>query len=502
MAPRSFSIITGTLLCSFVIVPLLAVWRQADASASLGPAEWAALRFTILQAFLSALLSCFLALPVARALSRTQFPGRRLVIKLMGAPFILPVIVAILGLLAVFGQNGWLNAALRSLEMGSFSIYGLHGVLIAHVFFNLPLATRLILLGWATIPQERFRLAQHLALTPSARFRLIEWPMLRVVLPSAFAVIFVICLSSFAVALTLGGGPKSTTLELAIYQAFRFELDFAKVALLGLIQLGLSLSAAILALRIAHEDQLGIGFDRPIDCEARSVIQKFHDTLAIFLALMFLGIPLFLVLANGLSNLSSLPVAVWMAALRSVLIALGATVLCLLLALCLLSRSGEVLATLGIAVSPLLLGTGLFLIARPFLNPFDISLIVTLCVNALMSLPFAVRILRPEMIKIVSNFSRLSLSLGFSYRSWVRWVVWPRLRRPLGFAAGLTAALSVGDLGVIALFGDAERATLPFKLYQLMGSYRTEQAAGCASLLLILSFSFFWIFDFWGRSNA
>ena len=63
--------------------------------------------------------------------------------------------------------------------------------------------------------------------------------------------------------------------------------------------------------------------NRPIDCEARSVIQKFHDTLAIFLALMFLGIPLFLVLANGLSNLSSLPVAVWMAALRSVLIAGG-----------------------------------------------------------------------------------------------------------------------------------------------------------------------------------
>ena len=33
--------------------------------------------------------------------------------------------------------------------------------------------------------------------------------------------IFVICLSSFAVALTLGGGPRATTLELAIYQAMR-----------------------------------------------------------------------------------------------------------------------------------------------------------------------------------------------------------------------------------------------------------------------------------------
>jgi len=43
---------------------------------------------------------------------------------------------------------------------------------------------------------------------------------------------------------------------------------------------------------------------------------------------------------------------------------------------------------------------------------------------------------------------------------------------------------------------------LPLKLYQLMGSYHMEQAAGCASLLLILSFGFFWVFDFLGRRNA
>ena len=174
----------------------------------------------------------------------------------------------------------------------------------------------------------------------------------------------------------------------------------------------------------------------------------------------------------------------------------------MLLSLSLLNRSGEAIATLGITVSPLVLGTGLFLIARPYVNPFEISLWVTLCVNAVMSLPFAVRILRPEMSQVDANFRWLSASLGLSRLGWLRWVVWPRLRRPLGFAAGLTAALSMGDLGIIALFGDAERATLPLKLYQLMGSYRMEQAAGCASLLLILSFGFFWIFDFLGRRNA
>ena len=36
--------------------------------------------------------------------------------------------------------------------------------------------------------------------------------------PAATAIIFVICLSSFAVALLLGGGPRATTVELAIYQ--------------------------------------------------------------------------------------------------------------------------------------------------------------------------------------------------------------------------------------------------------------------------------------------
>jgi len=502
MAPRSISIITSALLCGFVLIPLFAVWSLAETSASLGPAEWTAVRFTILQAFLSAFISCFLGIPVARALSRTQFFGRGLVIKLMGAPFILPVLVAILGLIAIFGQNGWVNIVLSSLGIANFSIYGLQGILLAHVFFNLPLATRLILLGWATVPRERFRLAQHLALTPSARFRLIELPMLATVVPSAFVIIFVICLSSFAVALALGGGPKSTTLELAIYQAFRFDFDFAKAALLGLIQLSLSLTAAVLALGLARGDQLGIGSDHPIDFEARAVAQKIQDGAIIFLALMFLGIPLIWVLIDGISSLSSLPVTVWTAAMRSVLIALGATAICLLLALCLLNRNGEILATLGIAVSPLVLGTGLFLLMRPFFNPFDVGLIVTLFVNALMSLPFAVRILRPEMIQIEANFKSLSISLGLSRVNWIRWVVWPRLRRPLGFAAGLTASLSLGDLGVIALFGDAERATLPLKLYQLMGSYRMEQAAGCASLLLILSFGFFWLFDFWGRRNA
>ena len=41
-------------------------------------------------------------------------------------------------------------------------------------------------------------------------------------------------------------------------------------------------------------------------------------------------------------------------------------------------------------------------------------------------------------------------------------------------------ALSLGDLGVIALFGSDAVKTLPYLLLERMGSYRTADAAGLA----------------------
>ena len=69
-------------------------------------------------------------------------------------------------------------------------------------------------------------------------------------------------------------------------------------------------------------------------------------------------------------------------------------------------------------------------------------------------------------------------------------------------AAGLTAALSIGDLGVIALFADTDAATLPMQVLRLMGAYRTDQAAGAAVVLMALALALFWICDQRGRAGA
>ena len=502
MAHRAVAVVAGTLVAALTLGPVAAViWRGA-AWPALAPADWLAIRFTLVQAFLSALLSVLLAIPVARALARRRFLGRGLLVALLGAPFILPVIVAVLGLLAVFGQSGLLNSGMSALGLPPVTIYGLHGVVIAHIFFNLPLAVRMILQGWLAIPAERFRLAASLGLPGTQVARVLEWPMLRRVAPGAFAVIFVICLSSFAVALTLGGGPRATTVELAIYQAMRFDFDLGRASLLAVIQLSLALLAGTLALRVSDAAQFGLGRDRIAPRWDGGALAAFTDALWILLVSLFLLTPLAMVVLRGLPGLAMLGPDVWRAAAHSMLVALGSTLLCLVWALPLATRAGELVGLAGIAVSPLVLGTGLFLILRPWVNPLDFALVVTGIVNALVALPFALRILRPEAEAVRTDLARLGAALGLSGWAWLRFVLLPRLRRPLGFAGGLTAALSMGDLGVIALFADPDHATLPLKVYGLMGAYRMDAAAGAALLLLALSLAMFWLFDRGGRVDA
>ena len=483
-------------------------WRAPDAG-QLEPSDWAAIRFTVSQALLSALISVALAIPVARGLSRRQFFGRSVLITLLGAPFLLPVIVAVMGLLAVFGRSGWMSQALGLVGLPPIPIYGFHGVVIAHVFFNLPLATRIILQGWAGIPAERFRLAAQLGFRGADIARHLEWPMLKRAAPGAFAIIFAICLSSFAVALTLGGGPRATTVELAIYQAFRFDFDLGKAALLASIQLVLAGSAAMLALWASKgQSGFGSGLDRlAVRWDGATTSARITDFAVIALAGLFLLVPLLAVGMRGAAALPELPASVWYSAWLSIKVAtLSASLACLIslsIALAAVRFAWiEGVGLLAIAASPLVIGTGLFIVIFPVASPQDWAMVVTACVNAVMAMPFALRVLIPAVQDVSDSYGRLSIGLGLSRWSMLRLVILPRIRAPLGFAIGLAAALSMGDLGVVALFAGTDEATLPLQIYRLMGAYKMDPAAGAALLLALLSFGVFWMCDTWGRRYA
>ena len=502
MASRLISVTAALFLGLMIFGPLIVLILIADQNFIISKSDWAALKFTILQASCSAFLSVVIGWLLARSLARQNFRGKQFLILLLGAPFILPVLVAILGLLSIFGHKGLINLILATLGFDTLSIYGLQGILLAHIYFNVPLATRLIYQGLNSLPQERWRLGSTLSLEAFTRFRIIEWPIVRQIAPQAFGVIFVICLTSFAIVLTLGGGPSSTTLEVAIYQAIRFDLDFSKAAFLSLSQFILAGITVILAIWIiGNAPTLSGGLDRANNYLEVSKTSFFLDWLIIIIIGLFLTLPLGMILLKGLGNFSSLGPEIWEAAFFSIMMALTSTSICMIMACALSYKWGEVLGTLGIATSPLVIGAGLFLIIRKFDNPFDYALLVTILVNAVMGMPFAIRIIRPAAEDIRRDYAKLSKSLSLTPIGWTYWVFLPRLRKPIGYGAGLIAALSMGDLGIIALFGSSEFATLPLKIYQLMAAYRMDQAFSSAAVLVLLSFSLFFIFDYFGRQR-
>lgn len=499
---------TAIGLGALTLGPLAVVMMQAGGGGGITAADLAALRFTVTQAALSALASVACAVPVARALARRRFPGRRLAIAALGAPFLLPVIVAVLGLLAIFGRSGLINRGLEALGLPEVSIYGMGGVVLAHVFLNMPLATRMILQGWQAVPGERLRLAESLGFGPGAIFRHIEAPMLRDVLPGALLAVFAICLTSFAVVLVLGGGPGATTVELAIYQAVRFEFDLPKAATLAVMQVLACGAAVLLAGLFTVPSGFGAGLDRAVALPRPAGWRRLLDAAAIALALGFIAAPLLAVGFRGLPGLMALPSAVWPALAASLTVAVLAAPLAvgaaLLLALAVARgwRGLEPVAMLPMAGSSLVLGTGLFLLVFPFVSPARVALPVTVLVTAVMALPFAFRILLPEVRVLMADYGRLADALALRGWARLRWLILPRLRRPLGFALGLTGAMAVGDLGVIALFAAEKGATLPLVVQRLMGAYRTEAAAGAALLLVAAAFALFWICDWWGRHGS
>jgi len=496
------------IVAALVLAPVLALLSKATFGSGWAVSAWPSIRFTILQAGLSALISVAVAVPLARALMRRRFVGREIMISLLGAPFLLPSIVAVLGLLAIWGRSGIVSDALGAFGLGPLDIYGLNGVVLAHVFFNLPLAARMLLQGWQAVPAEQFQLAAQLGLTPRARSRLIEMPVLRGAAPSALLVIFMLCMSSFAVALALGGGPKSSTIELAIYQALRFEFDLAAAAQLAIVQLAIGLAAATFAFRFAKTTRFGGSLGGPARHWDSGPASRITDALTLGAAAIFILLPLFAILAKGISGLApGFPPGMLAAWGISVAIALASTALALTLALSIAhvvdsSRYGsriEAFVLLLLATSPFVIGTGLFILITPFVSPFALALPITALVNAALALPLMLRIIRPALGRVRANYGALADGLGLAGWSRFKLLTWPQIRPELGFAAGLAAALSMGDLGVITLFAPPDTQTLPLLMYRQMGSYRMDAAAGTALILVASSFALFYLFDKGGR---
>ncbi|NKB62608.1 MAG: thiamine/thiamine pyrophosphate ABC transporter, permease protein [Gammaproteobacteria bacterium] len=484
------------------------------------------IQFTLWQAALSTSLSLLFAFPLARALHRRpHFFGRSILLRLTSISLIVPTMVAIIGIVGVHGRSGLVNDFLGVLGFPRQDyLYGLNGILIAHLFFNVPLVTRLFLNGLMEIPQHQWRLASHLGVTGFNLVSRVEWPVIRGLIPGAAGIVFLLCFTSFAIVLALGGGPQSTTLEVAIYQALRFDFNLSTAVSLSLIQIVLCVALGFVFFSSSNGVKLQSehrpGFYRPdgdsIDSASSVpglIVPRLLDIAVILIATLFLLSPFLAVVLKVLHGkgfailahsgfLKALETSVLIAFVAGTIATVFALVIAQMVATLRLNTRyqsvaviPELVGMMALIMPPITLGTGLFLLFRSTTDISTLGPALVVGINVLFILPFALRILIPPVHQQKQRFDRLSQGLGMSGLNQWRWVFWPGLRKPLGYALAVTTTLSIGDMGVIALFGTDNLSTLPLLIYRLLGNYRLDQAAVVAVVLCLLCLIIFVIIE-------
>jgi len=165
-----------------VLLPLSAAFERA---ARLGPLQfWQvvstprvldSLRLSFGAALLAALINAVFGFIIAWSLTRTRFPGRRILDAMIDLPFALPTAVAGIALTALYAPNGWIGSLLA--HAGIKVAYTPLGVVVAMAFVSLPFVVRTLQPVLGDLDREVERAAQTLGASPLQSF-------LWVVLPS------------------------------------------------------------------------------------------------------------------------------------------------------------------------------------------------------------------------------------------------------------------------------------------------------------------------------
>lgn len=465
------------------------------------------------------------------------FPGRDLLLRLYRLCFIMPILIVIYAIISFYGYQGWIQIALKSLfgadMFPGWHIYGIGGIWLVMVFANFPYAALIFLSGFSAIHPNNRRLAAQLSFSLWQKIRWLYLPVMVRQVGGLGGLIFVLCFTSFAPVLILGGGPKYATLEVAIYQALRFDFDLGQTVFLSVLQIGSCLSFILILwisrrflpfwhhsqkqsqkqdMYLWRQNNVGQGPEKYVGHRI-SVFAIIWILLTTFLLMA----PLMTILADGargpVSTVLQMSVF-WQALLGSTMIALIASILAVLMSLIILFtlRAGleagyqadlllvsmnrlDRYALILLAFPPLTLSAGLFLVLRNGVPVLELGLYIAIIVQAILSIPYILKLIIPAFQQASQQYGPLARQLDLSFWARCRYVDGPLLCRPLGLAFGISAAFAAGDLAIISLFGSQDVQTLPLLLYRLSGAYRVDAAAVVAVSLIIFCLILFWLGD-------
>ena len=454
--------------------------------------------WTFLQAGVTCLAALGLALPVAWVLARLDFPGRGLTLRLLMLPFVVPTLVAALGVLALLGPRGLLSGVfgLNLQDTPWLLLYG-------NLFFNLCVIVRAGVDALEQVSASRVAAARTLGATPWRAFWRVEWPAIAPWLASALCLVFLYCFAGFGLALVLGG-QRYATIEVEIYTLVAHELKLSEAGALALIMLvltgGVALAYALVEKRLATPGRA----DRIARRHPQSVRQWAFVALAVFILLACCAAPLLAIVWRALaSGPAAWAVLVEEDSLHALWNSLrfsgSALVLSTLLGLthALAARRSVWLrasAFLPFVVSPVTVAFGLLLLYPQW----TASLPLLVAAYALLAYPFVAKAVGSALDSLPAHLDQAARTLGASpWRSFYRVtlpLIAPALRRGMAFAA----ATSLGEFAVTLFLSRPEWTTLTTLIYQrlsLPGAANLDAALMLACLLMSLALSAFLLID-------
>jgi thiamine transport system permease protein len=455
-------------------------------------------RFTVWQALWSTGISGGIGLGLGLYLGQMRF-GKAAILSrfLLSLPYGVPTVVASvawvswLGRSGIFAQLGW------NLDLA----YSPWAVILAHVFFNVPLVALLVAQARERVVGEELEIAQTLGSGFFSQLRWVIWPRIRWAFLSACSQVFVLCTMSFILVLILGGGPPVQTLETEIYSRLRLgSFDLAGASVVAIWELIITLLPWLLVLWLQ-------GRQRQIGSERVTRIKTIQMSWIAKMGVVFIGlfwiIPYLVIFTPRSFHFlfdsswrTQLMKPIWVSFQIAGLTAAIAVTTALSASFSLrtlrktrpgLHRIVNSLLALPGGVSILVLSLGLWFAYGRWVDPFDGSLILIAVLQAALFVPLAVKIFWPLTESERTSELEVARLLGASdFRAFFL-VEWPRWRGPLLTAWTTVMGASLGEVGAVSLFYSENRIPLPLFISRWMSQYRFEEAQLVGGILFLMS---------------
>ena len=470
--------------------------------------------FTLIQATLSAILTVIIGLPGAFLLTRFRFKGRPIIRAVLVVPFILPPIVVVTGFLHMLGPYGLVDSLLMTMTKSTESVFdlssGITGIILAHVFYNVPLVLLLVSAALERLDPDIEESAEILGASPFQKMKRIIMPHILPSILAAAILTFLFCFMSFPIVLALGKG-RINTIEVQIWEAFRFS-DYGEASSLVLIQILISLTLAYSYVKISKSDETTSGKTahvRPYQFSKLSRMQRILVLVYLVSIFVLVAGPFISIIRaafydpitneftlRGFSNLFALESGGdGNAFVNTIFYSTTATLLAVVFGIPLAyahksrnkvtSNLTSILTLLPLGVSSITVAYGLMLVIavplRLTLNPWPLIVVA----QTIIGIPFTTRAVEISLRNIDPNLLDQADLLGTSRFDRFFFIELPLLIPGILVGAVFAFAMAIGEMSATLFIALPENITLTVAIYRHLGVRRFVEA-GAASLILVV----------------